>query len=181
MKNRIKNILLVMMIIGFQNNYMYSSKELMTAIDNKDLAKINTLIASGVNVNSKIYEMSPLFRALASDGIVIVHDDNTITSKPAHIKIIEALINAGANPNDVGTLGYGEKDEPILFIPVQYLNFEAVKKLVEAGADVNAKNENGQTILFFLKRFQKMGLENNRLVESKKIEEYLLSKGAQVN
>lgn len=152
MKNRIKNILLVMIIIGFQNNYVQASEELMEAIDNKDLTTVNSLIATGVDVNDKINNFSPLLYAI---------------SQVQSNEMVDALIKAGANVNDTGNLAYGDDPQPLLCLAVEMGNKDLVQRLVEAGADIHAEDEDGRTAL---------DIANKN--KNRSIARYLMSKGA---
>ena len=85
------------------------------------------MLAAGVELNPKTIYPSPLGHAIHEDDVVI----------------IETLLKKGANPN----LRDSETGETLLMSAAQYSTPEVVQALIEGGADVNARNKSGQTVL----------------------------------
>ena len=85
------------------------------------------MLATGVELNPKTINPSPLGHAIDEDDVVI----------------IETLLKKGANPN----LRDSETGETLLMSAARYSTPEVVKALIEGGADVNARNNSGQTAL----------------------------------
>lgn len=101
--------------------------ELSRAIFEHNLAKVQELIASGVNVNNSSTSMLPLEQAAAYD--------NT--------EIVEALLAAGANVN-----ARGGGRTTALHTAANFGTVEVVRILIAAGADVNARDNLGGTPLY---------------------------------
>jgi len=182
MKNQIKNILLVMMIIGFQNNYVQASEEFMKAIESKDFAKVNSLIASGIDVNVEDETVvSPLMLAIemqnydmvdalikagadVNNNVPVLYiaisaiEDDVESGK----NIIKRLITAHADLNDINIFG-----ETPLSNAIISKNMDIVQILVEAGADIHAEDKDGDTPLDIANRYG-----------TRSIARYLMSKGA---
>lgn len=91
--------------------------------------------------------------------------------KLANKEMIISLLKNGADANGrgyyIGIKNIGYKGITALHMAVAENNFEAVKLLIEYGADINAQNDDKQTPL--------------HAASSKEITEYLISKGANVN
>lgn len=85
------------------------------------------MLAAGVELNPKTIYASPLDHAIDEDDVVI----------------IETLLKKGANPN----LRDSETGETLLMSAARYSTPDVVKALIEGGADVNARNNSGQTAL----------------------------------
>ena len=62
---------------------------------------------------------------------------------PNHLRIIELLLSAGANPNLVG----GTNAQSPLFLSCLHNRIDAVRVLLKGGADINLANANGDTPL----------------------------------
>jgi ankyrin repeat protein len=103
--------------------------ELSRAITAHDLAKVQELIASGVNVN-KSYS----FALMTPLGAAATYDNT---------EIVEALIAAGANVNARSSGG-----NTALHWAANTEQPKNVKILIAAGADVNARNNIGATPLY---------------------------------
>ena len=91
------------------------------------LAMIDAMLAAGVEVNPKTIYLSPL-------GYAIDENDTVM---------IQALLNRGAEVN----LADSETGDTLLMEAARYSTPEVVQVLIEAGANVNAKNKLGQTAL----------------------------------
>lgn len=85
------------------------------------------MLAAGVELNPKTIYPSPLGHAIHENDVVI----------------IETLLKKGANPN----LRDSETGETLLMSAARYSTPEVVQELIEGGADVNARNKSGQTVL----------------------------------
>ena len=98
-----------------------------------DAESAATLILAGANVNAKNkYGVTPL--ALAADQ--------------GDAAVLGILLKAGANPND--PINFVNSGETPVMHAARSAKVDAVKLLVRAGADVNAKeNWNGQTALMW--------------------------------
>ncbi|HKR60425.1 MAG TPA: ankyrin repeat domain-containing protein [Pyrinomonadaceae bacterium] len=92
---------------------------------------MDALLAAGVEVNPKTIYPSPLAQAIENDDTVM----------------IEALLKRGANVN----LSDSETRDTLLIFAARYSTPEVVKSLLDAGADVTAKNKEGKTALAIAK------------------------------
>lgn len=111
---------------------------LLEAIRRRDIPKIKNLISEGANVNEPDEKgLLPLILAARGD-----------------LEIIDILLEANANVNIEGLYGATPLGNSTLCS-------QAVKKFLEAGADVNHKNINRQTAL--------MNAAQNRNIESIKL------------
>ena len=87
----------------------------------------DAMLAAGVELSPKAIYSSPLGHAIHEDDVVI----------------IKTLLKKGANPN----LKDSETGETLLMSAARYSTPEVVQALIEGGADVNARNNSGQTAL----------------------------------
>ena len=106
--------------------------DLWDAIWRHDIAKVQRLIDSGVDVNARGSIGNPL---LASAVFYSGHYQST--------EIIERLIDAGADVNAIGALG-----RPILHSATDDSTLAALELLLAAGADPNAPDAQGDSALF---------------------------------
>ncbi len=102
------------------------------AVENGNLEIIRLLLEHGANVNAKNKsKLTPLWMMMDEDV-----DDETA------LKIFQELIAKGADVNVPN-----EDKETLLMMACSDENFEAVKILLEAGANPNLKDEKGKTAL----------------------------------
>ena len=100
---------------------------------------LEMLIKAGADVNSRsCYDHTPLM--LAAHG--------------GKLKFVDLLIKAGADVNAQASvcahgqpLPYDRRDTALIFAVRNHRNIECVRRLVDAGADVNKQGENGSTAL----------------------------------
>jgi ankyrin repeat protein len=105
------------------------NKDLINAIENKDIKKVQELIKSGADVNERgLYGETALMYASQYDSL----------------EITKELIKAGADVNASGVSG-----GTILISAVSGGNPEIVKELVRAGANVDAKTLDEETALMY--------------------------------
>jgi TolB-like protein len=126
-----KFIIFILFIIP---SFTFSEETLIEASINGQTKMVKTLIKAGANVNAADkYGNTALFYAVI----------NFKTNKmEAQTDMIKTLIDAGADVNFTDIYG-----EPLLMHAVQNCQKEAVKELIAAKADVNAKDKNGYTAL----------------------------------
>lgn len=91
------------------------------------LEMIDAMLAAGVELNPKTIYPSPLGHAIDEDDTVM----------------IKALLKRGAEVN----LADSETGDTLLMSAAKYSTSEVVRVLIEAGANVNARNKLGQTAL----------------------------------
>ncbi|MBK9249667.1 MAG: ankyrin repeat domain-containing protein [Ignavibacteria bacterium] len=117
---------------------------LMLSIKNHQLMSCKTLLELGANVHK--YNFS-------SGRSAIMEAAEIESSKDTNSIFLRLLLEHGANPNDeeVGARGQGNRTRKTpLVVACSDLNqspLEKVKLLVEAGADINHKNEYDETPL----------------------------------
>ncbi len=100
-----------------------------------ELAQLLLYAGANVRATTRLGGYSPLYLA----------------AKAGHAKVIDALLNAGTNPNSTAVDGLTP-----LMMAASSGNAEAVELLVKRGADVNAReSENGQTPLAFAAAFNR--------------------------
>jgi len=129
---------------------------------------VEFLIQRGANVNAKdTWGYTPLFWAL--NNMFPSTDDNNF-----YIDILNLLIANGA---DVSTKYPG--GNTALFPAARTGKMKAVRSLLEAGADINVKNDRGWNILHAMLDVRHLNYPGYR--PSRDMLELLLSKGADVN
>jgi uncharacterized protein len=120
--HRIIYLLLLVIPTGIFSQTMY---DLVTAAKTNNLVKMQQIIATGMDVNSYVWETTALIGA----------------SEKGNVEAVKLLIDAGAKTE----LTSG-KGQTALFIAVAN-STEVVRILIKAGANVNAKNEKSHTAL----------------------------------
>lgn len=104
---------------------------------------VRVLIKNGANVNG-----------VDNDGNTTLH----LSCRMHQDVLAEELINLGANVNIKNKRG----NTPLLEVPDRYhyhSPIEIIKKLILAGADVNALNNKGETVLDILSNSDKRAIE----------------------
>lgn len=144
--------------------------DLLAAAKMGELAKVKSLVASGVDVNiTGKGGATPLGLAASRGHIDIVRalikagadihweapEGQTVLSVAAykrHTNVVRTLIDAGADVNakiksDKAPVYY--QGATALFPAIRGGSIETIRVLIDAGADVNAKNRNSMTPIMF--------------------------------
>ncbi|MEJ2142454.1 MAG: ankyrin repeat domain-containing protein [Gammaproteobacteria bacterium] len=129
-------------------------EDLMQAIHQKDIAKIEVALDNGADINGELNGDTPLLMAIVRGG---------------KVEVIEYLLDNDADIEQ-GTSYYSERTP--LMVALTNSNKEVVTLLVERGADVNATDKNGKTILQQLR-------EGRTYIETPYYEKLLLDAGAE--
>jgi ankyrin repeat protein len=117
---------------------------------NKNWLEIfDAMIPAGVELNPKSIHFSPLGYAI---------------SKQKDPEMIQALLKRGANVN----MRDSETSETPLIFAAKYSSVDVVKALVGAGADVNARNDNGKTVLTIAENSSENGWQREIVLLLKK-------------
>ena len=162
MKKLSTNIMICIMVIGLYNNYIYASQDskdmLKDAINNEQVETVILLIQNGVDVNFKYEDgVTPLIHALLM----------------GNTDIFKALIDAGADASVKFAMYVNDQPRSLLFEAIDIQDSNLSKKfitmLIEAGIDINIKNEKGQTPLDYA---NKLGLPA--------IANFLIKQGAEI-
>jgi ankyrin repeat protein len=136
-----------------------SPSEFVKTCCSGDVRAVETAIRYGVDVKNPSYGGAALIE-LARNG---------------NLKVVDLLIQYGADAN-ARVVDYGKTWMPLLNA-IWCDNFQMVSKLIEGGADVNVKLENGSTPLLWLT----MRVSNNIKKNMVKMISLLLKNGADVN
>jgi len=113
------------------------STALFEAVNAGDAATVQQLLAAGADVNARDEQgWSPLARAVYSQEL-----------KHGFVDVVQVLIEAGANLE--ATIGYGVRP---LMLAAGYGETAVVEALLNAGAEILAKNEGGYTALMMVKQ-----------------------------
>ena len=113
------------------------SDELMQAAQAGNLAEVQRLIAAGADVN-----------AVAEGGwTALMRACYNAELKQGFAEVVKALVDAGANIE--APIGYGVRP---LMLAAGYGETAVVEVLLQAGADVLAKNDGGFTALMMVKQ-----------------------------
>ena len=126
----------------------FNNQDIFTYIENNDIKSVKNYINSGYDLDKQ-----------NNDGITTI----IYSIFYNRIKIIELLLNAGANPN-IQTNNGGNT---ALILAAFYNNAKVVELLLNAGADIDKQNDGGNTALILA------AYKNNR-----EIVEILLDYGA---
>jgi ankyrin repeat protein len=142
------------------------SREILRAIFKNDFAKLDILLKAGADIKeiTEVEKWNYLHRALGSismsPSLEIIQelikkglDVNAIDyygNAPMHyaarlkrVDLVELLFNADANVNSINKEGVSPLRQLLLSKPYDY---NSMKFLVRAGADVNQKNDGGLSI-----------------------------------
>ncbi len=154
-------------------------KELFKAIRSKKIQNVKKFLATGANVQTRDINLeTPLHQAIYSNYTIVElllkkganpNAQNKSKEIPLHHavrlrkeKIIKLLIKYNSNVNATDQF----KRTPLHLT----LHYRIIKSLVEAGADVNAKTERGETPLL-----KAVSRRNKRVIQ------YYLSRGAKID
>lgn len=131
---KIKNIVLLFSILisGFSFSMNLESRKIEAAINNNNIERLRELINSGANVNCRIgdYNSTPLIRAAES----------------SREEMVKLLLEKGASVNSQSKL-LETALFPAIFEAKISGDLNIVKILLDAGADLNVKDDNGWTPL----------------------------------
>lgn len=140
------------------------------AVRSHDVARVQSLLAGGVDVDSRDSEGATLLMRAAYEGdlpmvLMLLQAGADVNAadergwaalskstynfevKRGFPDVVQALINAGANIE--AQITYGVRP---LMLAAGYGETEVVEALLEAGAEVTAKNEGGLTALMMVKQ-----------------------------
>jgi ankyrin repeat protein len=113
------------------------STPLMLAAQTGDLPMVQVLLAHGAEVNARDERgWSPLIKAVYNHEL-----------KRGFAEVVKTLIGAGADIEHA--IGYGVRP---LMLAAGYGETDVVAELLQAGADVFARNEGGYTALMMVKQ-----------------------------
>ena len=142
--------------------------ELISASKSGNAAKVQELIAKGVNVNEKdeygstaiIYSVAAdsddCVKLLTANGAdvnsknIVGETPLTIASKKGRIKIVKTLLESDADPNLKGKYGW-----TALMNAVVPGHVDVVKELLSKGADPGIKNDSGTTAIMIAEKLKK--------------------------
>ena len=123
------SLALMLLAIGCRKKPTTSTTPLHRAADEGNVDQIQSLIASGADINAKNERgETPLHKAVLGRG--------------DHKSLVRLLVAHGANPNAKDQIG----NTP-LYKVAQWASIDVAEVLISAGADVNAKNKDGKTPL----------------------------------
>lgn len=139
-----------LMFAQFSKSAQTDADTLTAAAGNGDLAKVESLLARGVKIDTPDYlGWTPLYRTMIN----------------GHTKMVQKLLNSGANVNARNRDG-----ETPLFV-VADGRIDLAEMLLAKGANINAVNEFGRTPLMWMIQ----GRQNDDVAL------WLISKGANIN
>ena len=176
--------------LGVTASGQSSNEQMWSAISSGDKAKVEALIASGADVNSKtasngqtalsyasLFGKKEIVELLIEKG-ADVNTSNIYGESPlfqaAATDIAELLIAKGANVNAKNRIG-----ETPLMKACENLNKDMAALLLDKGADVNARTGSGSTALYYAESGPiGKAVESERLIA---VAELLVVRGADVN
>lgn len=129
-----------------QNREHTEENRLIHAINEGDIASVEQLLSDGADPNSADGQgYSALQLAVYNtDQASDMPDPELVKARQTKgLKLVHLLLDAGADPNA------GSPDDPVLVTAGMILP-EACVPLAEAGADANARDDLGNTVLFYL-------------------------------
>jgi hypothetical protein len=141
---------------------------LAIAAENGDVTEIDRLVTAGVDINTVGRDgMTPLFRAFwvknkqgferllqhGANADLQLEDGRSVTSLAAKLKHepfwLKMALEHGANPNLVDSKNPHVRGETPIFNAIRYHNPKGVQLLIDAGADLDHKSDDGTTPLMF--------------------------------
>lgn len=139
-----------LMFAQFSQSAQTDADTLTAAAGNGDLAKVESLLARGVKIDTPDYlGWTPLYRTMIN----------------GHTKMVQKLLDAGANVNA------RNRDGATPLFVVADGRVDLAEMLLGKGANVNASNEYGQTPLMWI----------IHVSQKEDVALWLISKGANVN
>ena len=114
----------------------HSIRNLISAARKGDLPKIHECLAAGVDVNAVFL----LHGIICECALGAAAAEN-------QVEAIKVLLKHGANPNPIFPINQLHQIHPLQWAADLGRSTEAVRLLLEAGADVNRVDKDGQTIL----------------------------------
>ncbi|XP_044261228.1 putative ankyrin repeat protein RBE_0997 [Tribolium madens] len=166
---------------------MASSKDqkmqLREALINNQVEEVKTIISNGYDLNSHLYQWTPLSYAITCKNFEIValmlHHGANVNFESTHgyvplytsidyncsTDIIQLLISEGADINQLGKSFFNDKISTPLSRAIQNNNLQVAHLLVENGADAKKTNPDGTTAVTLAhdlnrENFIKENLEN---------------------
>ena len=129
--------------------------KLMYAAQRNDLSAAQDLVAKGANLDLQAESLAPNYRDAQGnpkiDGRTALGMACSTLDNPTAEKVVRLLVNAGANVRIKGrALG-----ESVLHSATYYTSTlddrlsPIIELMVKNGADINARNDNGSTIVFY--------------------------------
>jgi ankyrin repeat protein len=107
------------------------------------IAQVRAILAAGVGANAKGNTRKSPLRMATSIGCTTDKRQTIEGGGPAHrLEVVDALIEAGADVNDVDASGLG-----ILMMATQSCPAPVIERLVRAGADLEQRSPQGFTPL----------------------------------
>lgn len=113
-----------------------------------DQSRVNLLLKAGADVSA-----ANTFSGIVKNGpIALTHLTPLMFAVPfGHADTLDALLKAGARVNDVDV----RKMSPLMLaIASDQAKPATIRRLIAAGADVNAKDQNGESVLDWARKFK---------------------------
>lgn len=155
----------ILFIKIIERNY---ARELITAIENNDLEKLEFLLKKKISPNSKPY---------------LIHWIDNLNSQPINVaanlgnyNAVRLLVEAGADVN----VSNDDRMSPLHYAAL-WNDDSIIYYLIEHGADVNNKNIHGETPLEILLYYSKAYYNEQYNFERLNIALLFLKKGAEIN